>query len=288
MVDAPLRPALRLAFSPCPNDTFIFHAWVHGVIAGAPAAEAVLADIDELNAMALRGEPEVTKLSFAAFARVSDRYALLHSGGALGRGCGPLLVVRADAEVEVPEDVADAAIAIPGGLTTAALLLRLRLPGGRRFAVMRFDQIMPAVAEGRVAAGAIIHEGRFTYPGHGLRCLQDLGAWWETETGLPIPLGGIAVRRDLPRSVAAAVDAAVRASVEHALAHPEAASAYIREHAQEMDEQVCREHIALYVNEFSRDYGCEGRAAIEVLLRRAEELGLGVGGGSPLGLFWDE
>ncbi|NLG66966.1 MAG: 1,4-dihydroxy-6-naphthoate synthase [Actinobacteria bacterium] len=287
---------MKLAFSPCPNDTFIFHAWVNGLVPGAPAVEPVLADIDELNAMALRGEPEVTKLSFAALTRVRDRYALLHAGGALGRGCGPLLVVREEASVNRPEDLATTTIAIPGELTTAALLLRLRLPRAGDFAVMRFDQIMPAVAEGRVAAGAIIHEGRFTYPGYGLRCLQDLGEWWEVETRLPIPLGGIAVRRDLTERVAAAADAAVRRSVAHALAHPDAAAGYIRQHAQEMEAAVCREHIALYVNEFSLDYGSEGRMAIETLLQRAGELGIGTGGVAgarprsvaPSELFWDD
>lgn len=287
---------MKLAFSPCPNDTFIFHAWVNGLVPGAPAVEPVLADIDELNTMALRGEPEVTKLSFAALTRVRDRYALLHAGGALGRGCGPLLVVREEASVNRPEDLATTTIAIPGELTTAALLLRLRLPEAGDFAVMRFDQIMPAVAEGRVAAGVIIHEGRFTYPGYGLRCLQDLGEWWETETRLPIPLGGIVVRRDLPERVAAAADAAVRRSAAHALAHPDAAAGYIREHAQEMEAAVCREHIALYVNEFSLDYGSEGRMAIETLLQRAEELGIETGGVArarprsvaPSDLFWDD
>ncbi len=272
--------AIRLAFSPCPNDTFIFHAWVHGLVPGAPPVEAVLADIDELNAMALRGEPEVTKLSFAALTRVRERYALLHAGGALGRGCGPLLVVREQFCGQWPEDLDTATIAIPGELTTAALLLRLRLPEARHVVVMRFDEIMPAVADGQVDAGVIIHEGRFTYPRYGLRCLQDLGEWWECATGLPIPLGGIAVRRDLAGTTAASVDVAVRASVEHALTYPDEAADYIRENAQEMEEEVCREHIGLYVNHFSLDYGTEGRRAIEELLRRAE--------GDVSGLFWDE
>lgn len=289
---------MRLAFSPCPNDTFIFYAWVHGLIAGTPEMEVVLADIDELNAMALCGETDVTKLSFAALAHVFDRYALLHAGGALGRGCGPLLVVGKEALWSRPEELVAAAIAIPGELTTAALLLRLRLPEARHIVVLRFDEIMPAVAEGKVDAGVIIHEGRFTYSGYGLRCLEDLGEWWEVATGLPIPLGGIAIKRDMSKHLAAKVDAALRAGVEYVRRHPEAARAYVRAHAQEMDERVCQEHIALYVNEFSLDYGNEGRRAIEELFSRAESAGVMVATGATvgtmdtatlsLGLFWDE
>lgn len=279
---------MKVAFSPCPNDTFIFHAWVHGLIPGAPPVEPILADIDELNAMAVRGEPEVTKLSFAAFAHVRDCYALLHAGGALGRGCGPLLVVRAESTARRPEDLLGGAIAIPGDLTTAALLLRLRLTGVSELVVMRFDQIMPAVAGGAVAAGVIIHEGRFTYAGYGLRCLEDLGEWWESETGLPIPLGGIAVRRDVPRSMAAAAEVAMRASVEHALAHPGRTAAYVREHAQEMDDEVCREHIALYVNQFSLEYGAEGEAAIARLVEEVRTRGFGGTREGTCGVFWDD
>lgn len=295
--ERPRRP-LSLAFSPCPNDTFIFYAWVHGLVPEAPPVRPVLADIDRLNGMALGGETEVTKLSFGALAHVRDRYALLHAGGALGRGCGPLLVVREDSPARRAEDVVDGPLAVPGELTTAALLLRLRLPEAERVVVMPFDEIMGAVSGGWVQAGAIIHEGRFTYPGYGLRCLQDLGEWWEHSTGLPIPLGGIAVRRDLGLDGAAAVEKAVRSSVEFAWAHPESTVEYVRSNAQELDDGVCREHIALYVNEFSCDYGEEGRAAIEVLLTRAAGLGpggkvpaaanLGNAEGSRPALFWDE
>lgn len=285
------RP-LTLAFSPCPNDTFMFYAWVCGRLCGAPVVRTVLADIDELNAMAICGTTDITKLSFGAFLRVRDRYALLHAGGALGRGCGPLFVARKDSSATSPEDFRDAPIAIPGDLTTAALLLRLRLPGAEKLVVMRFDQIMPAVAEGLVGAGVIIHEGRFTYHSYGLRCLEDLGDWWEKKTGLPIPLGGIVLRRDLPQELAARVDAALKASIEYARAHADEALAYARRHAQEMEDSVLREHINLYVNDFSLDYGDEGRRAIEMLLNNAQECdGVRADGAQPgqvRELFWDD
>lgn len=313
---------LSLAISPCPNDTFIFHAWIAGLVPEAPDVETRLVDIDELNALALAGIPDVTKLSFAAFARVRERYALLHAGGALGRGCGPLVVVRSDsALLGGGRPLRGARVAIPGELTTAALLLRLylasgegggaagsgtedasssavtatkapgaRIGGAAQLEVLRFDEIMPAVASGEVDAGVIIHESRFTYPALGLAALVDLGEWWESTTGHAIPLGGIAVRRDLGSQVAAAADRAVRGSLLAARRSPEASADFIREHAQEMDEAVCRQHIDLYVNEYSLDYGGAGRAAIEELLERAGQAGddrAAGGGGEAPPLFWD-
>lgn len=313
---------LSLAISPCPNDTFIFHAWIAGLLPGAPDVETRLVDIDELNAWAVAGIPDVTKLSFAAFARVREGYALLHAGGALGRGCGPLVVARADSPLLAEgRPLRGARVAIPGELTTAALLVRLYLasgeggsaagsptedasssaaapttaPGARigdpaRLEVLRFDAIMPAVASGQVDAGVVIHESRFTYPALGLAAVVDLGKWWESATGHAIPLGGIAVRRDLGSEVAAAADRAVRGSLLAARRTPEASAAFIREHAQEMDEAVCRQHIDLYVNEYSLDYGRAGRAAIEELLGRAGQVGddgAAGGGGEALPLFWD-
>lgn len=279
---------IRLAYSPCPNDTFIFHAWVSGALPDAPQVREVLLDIDELNDLALEEGADVVKVSFHALGHLLDRYALLHSGGALGRGCGPLLVAREDNAVPAGR-LEDISVAIPGELTTAALLLRLLVPGRLRTVVMPFDQIMPAVAGGEVEAGVIIHESRFTYPEFGLSCLYDLGDWWEGTTGHPIPLGGVAVRRALGADPAVRVDAAVRSSVEAAWSEPEASRAYVDRHAQEMDPEVCREHIALYVNEFTIDYGEEGEEAIRFLLRRAEQAGI-IPGMSPhsSGLFWDE
>ncbi len=283
---------LTLAYSPCPNDTYIFHAWVHGLVPDAPPVREVLEDIDTLNAMALRGEPEVVKVSFHAFAHLRDRYALLHAGGALGRGCGPLVVVRPDSPLRLTNGsgparlLAGCRVAIPGTLTTAAMLLRLYAPDVGEQVIMPFDTILAAVEKREVDAGLIIHESRFTYQRHGLRRLVDLGEWWEGRTGFPIPLGGIAVRRDLGIEVAGRVDRTIRHSLELARDYPDASSAYIRRHAQEMDPDVCREHIALYVNDFSLDYGAEGEAAIRHLLSLAEEIGT-----SPpttgLPLFWD-
>ncbi|MHB0980604.1 MAG: 1,4-dihydroxy-6-naphthoate synthase [Thermoleophilia bacterium] len=284
---------LTLAYSPCPNDTYIFHAWVHGLVPDAPPVREVLEDIDTLNAMALRGEPDVVKVSFHAFAHLRDRYALLHSGGALGRGCGPLVVVRPDSPLRLTNGsgparlLAGRRVAIPGSLTTAALLLRLYAPNVGEQMVMPFDTILAAVERGEVDAGLIIHESRFTYQKHGLRRLVDLGEWWEGSTGFPIPLGGIAVRRDLGTSVAGRVDSAIRHSLGLARDDPDASSAYIQRHAQEMDPDVCREHIALYVNDFSLDYGVEGEAAIRRLLSLAEEAGTAAAQAKPP-LFWDD
>ena len=185
---------VTLGYSPCPNDTFVFCGLVHGHIAGAPECEEVLADIETLNEMALRGQLDATKISFHALAHLREEYCLLHSGGALGRGCGPLLVAR---EQLALEDLKHKRIAIPGRLTTAALLLRLFDPSIEQLAVMPFDQIVDATAQGVVDAGVIIHESRFTYAQHGLAAIIDLGQWWEESTGHPIPLGGILARRSL-------------------------------------------------------------------------------------------
>lgn len=286
---------LRLAYSPCPNDTFIFHAWVKGLVPGAPRAKERLEDIDRLNSLALADEADVIKLSFFAYAHVRDRYALLHSGAALGWGCGPLVVTRKDSLLRpalsvrrtaaLADELARVRVAIPGELTTAALLAGLLTGGLRRPVVMRFDRIMPAVAGGEVEAGVIIHEGRFTFAAYGLRRLIDLGEWWEATTGLPLPLGGIAVARGLPRPVQAKVENALRRSVEQALANPQAPMPYVLEHAQELDLPVCQAHIDLYVNDFTLDCGPQGEEAIERLLNTAYSLGLAPR--SELPLFWD-
>jgi 1,4-dihydroxy-6-naphthoate synthase len=302
--ERPLRERpLLLAYSPCPNDTFIFHAWVHGLVVGAPAVEERLEDIDTLNRLALGGEADVVKISMYAFARLRETYAMLRSGGAMGRGCGPLVVApkrsRLSAAPSVrrvtvlADELARARVAVPGEVTTAALLVELLTGGLARPVFMPFDQIMPAVATGEVDAGVIIHEGRFTYGAYGLRRLVDLGEWWEDSTGLPVPLGGIAVRRTLESGLKAQVERAVRASVEHARAHPEATGEYVREHSQEMDPLVCQQHIDLYVNEFTVDYGPEGEEAVRRLLEAAAGLQAGASPakGAPAacgGLFWDE
>jgi len=262
---------ISLGYSPCPNDTFIFYGLVHGKISGAPVFAAVLEDIATLNSLALRGELDTTKISFHALAHLRHRYCLLHAGGALGRGCGPLVVARQGLE---PGQLAGKKVAIPGKLTTAALLLRLFDPGIRELVILPFDQIMETVRQGVVDAGVIIHESRFTYPDYGLREVIDLGAWWEEESGHPIPLGGILARRDLGREQIEWIDRSLQASVEYALAQPEEVRTYVRAHAQEMDERVMQAHIDLYVNDYTLDYGRDGEAAIADLLGRAEAAGI--------------
>ncbi len=262
---------LSLGFSPCPNDTFIFHALVHGLIPGAPRVSARLEDVETLNQLARKAVLDLTKISYHAFGHLRHQYLLLRSGGALGRGCGPLLVTKPGVRLE---DLTGRPVAVPGELTTANLLLRLFAPQLDQTLAMPFDRIMPAIETGEVAAGVIIHESRFTYRRHGLVCLVDLGQWWEEETGCPIPLGGILARRDLPVDQVLAVEDAIRASVDAAFADPGRARAYIRAHAQELDDAVIDQHIALYVNDFSRDLGEEGEQAVRVLLQRAEQAGL--------------
>jgi 1,4-dihydroxy-6-naphthoate synthase len=262
---------LTLGYSPCPNDTFIFTAWTEGRLPQAPPVRERLEDIETLNRLAQRGELDVAKVSFSAFGHLRERYCLLHAGGALGRGCGPLVVAR---EAFPAAELAGKRIAIPGRLTTAALLLRLFAPEAGDLVQLPFHEIMGATRDGRVEAGVIIHESRFTYPRYGLRQVLDLGEWWEGQTGHPIPLGGIAIRRDLGPERIRAVDRALAASVAYAHAHPDAVWPAVRRHAQEMEDEVMRQHIDLYVNSFTSDYGPQGEAAIRYLLRTAEGLGL--------------
>jgi 1,4-dihydroxy-6-naphthoate synthase len=257
---------ISFGFSPCPNDTFAFDALVHGRTPAPFTAIPALHDIEELNALAREGRYELTKLSIGALAGVRDRYTLLRSGGALGHGCGPLVVARE------PVSLADAAlgrIAIPGRDTTAYLLLRLAAPELGEIVELRYDEILEAVASGAVNAGLIIHESRFTYAAHGLAEVADLGAWWERETGMPVPLAGICARADMDGELRAAVEDAIRRSVEHAFAHPADSLEYVRANSQELSDEVCRQHIDLYVNEFTRDLGADGMAAVDALLARA-------------------
>lgn len=259
---------MRIAYSPCPNDTFVFHAWAHRLIEGVPPLDVTFADIDVTNSATERGEYDIAKVSYAALPWLLDDYALLPAGGALGRGCGPLLLTRGDVD-----ELTGRTVAVPSERSTAYLLFRLwaadQAPA--RIDVVPFVEIMPAVRDGRYDAGLVIHEARFTYPGYGLAALVDLGAWWEADTGLPIPLGAILARRSLDT---AALARGARASVEYAWAHPDASAAYVAEHAAEMSPDVQRRHIDLYVNEFTRDLGEEGYAAAEALLTRAHQAGL--------------
>jgi 1,4-dihydroxy-6-naphthoate synthase len=267
-----MTPLLSLGYSPCPNDTFIFYALIHGRIAAEGLSfRERLEDVETLNALARQGALDLTKVSYHALGHLRRDYALLRSGGALGRGCGPLVVARSEAAMD---DLRSRRIAIPGLLTTANLLLQLHGSGFDNLVVLPFHRIMEAVVDGEVEAGVIIHESRFTYRDKGLVEILDLGAWWEEETGAPIPLGGILARRSLGAEVIARADRALRRSVEYALAHPGEARAYIKAHAQELSDTVIDSHIALYVNNFSVDLGDEGIRAVETLFARAEARGI--------------
>ena len=263
---------LSLGFSPCPNDTFIFHALVHGRVPcdGLRFCER-LEDVETLNRMALAGLLDVSKVSYHLLGRILKDYLLLRSGGALGRGCGPLLVAREPLD---PARLKGKRIALPGQFTTAALLLRLFDPSLSDLVYLPFEKIMGAVADGSVAAGVIIHESRFTFASHGLLQIIDLGQWWEGDTGHPIPLGGIAARRSLGRDTLLSLEDCLTRSVRHAFDHPGEARPYIRAHSQEMSDQVCDAHIGLYVNGFSLGLGDEGEAAVRLLLARATAAGI--------------
>jgi 1,4-dihydroxy-6-naphthoate synthase len=219
----------------------------------------------------MAGELDVSKVSFHLLGHVRDRYVLLRAGGALGRGCGPLVVSR---DLFLPAELSGKRIAVPGLYTTAALLLRLYDPSLPEPVILPFHRIMPAVVSGEVDAGVIIHESRFTFPSYGLRSLVDLGTWWEEVTGHPLPLGGIVVRRSLGAEVATCMEQAIRESVRYAFQHPEDSRPYVKGHAQEMEPSVLDAHIGLYVNRFSLDVGSEGEAAIRLLLRKGEEAGV--------------
>jgi 1,4-dihydroxy-6-naphthoate synthase len=270
------RGTFTLAYSPCPNDTYIFAALTNGLLPEAPAVSVELEDVEALNQAAREGRFELTKVSYGAIPYLLDRYRILRAGGALGRGCGPLLVARPDAAG--PPSLAslprNARIAIPGRLTTAYLLLRLALGFEPEIVELRFDRIVDAVARGEADAGLIIHESRFTYAQAGLASIVDLGDWWERTTNRPIPLGAILVRRDLSGADADRLNAAIRASLAFARSHEAAVAPYVREHAFEMDEDVMRAHIALYVNDYSDDVGEAGIAAVNELFARAAKAGL--------------
>jgi 1,4-dihydroxy-6-naphthoate synthase len=255
---------LDIAFSPCPNDTFIFHALIHQLIDVTPyGLMPFIADVEELNLRAFSETHAVTKISFGAYLKLKDRYILLDSGSALGFGCGPLLVAK-----EGCKSLEKACIAVPGRYTTAFLLLQLWHPGLTNFAFVRFDEILPGIAAGRFDAGLIIHEGRFVYPSYHCTQIVDLGQWWESQTGLPIPLGCIAIRQD-SLAYQSAMEDLIRESIEYARRNPSASHDFIKMHAQELDDEVIRLHIALYVNEFSFSLGEKGRQALITLEEKA-------------------
>ncbi|MFI6686164.1 1,4-dihydroxy-6-naphthoate synthase [Streptomyces sp. NPDC050485] len=284
---APTGPALKIAYSPCPNDTFVFDAWAHGRVPGAPALDVTFADIDITNGMAERGEFDVLKVSYAVLPWVLDEYALLPCGGALGRGCGPLVLTKEAGNggtslLERSRELGGLTgktIAVPSEKSTAYLLFRLwaadAVPGGvGEVVVMPFHEIMPAVRDGKVDAGLVIHEARFTYQQYGLHSLADMGEHWEQTTGLPIPLGAIIAKRSLGADTLRLLAESARTSVRLAWDDPEASRPYVLEHAQEMDPAVADRHIGLYVNEFTADLGEDGYAAVRGLLTRAAAEGL--------------
>lgn len=267
---------LTLAHSPCPNDTFVFHAWTEGLLPDAPEVRLTFADIDVTNGMAARGELDVLKISYAALPHVLENYALLPCGGALGHGCGPLVLSAGPA---VPAALTGARIAVPSVSSTAYLLFRLwaaeAVPDGvGEITVLPFHEIMPAVRDGRVDAGLVIHEARFTYDRYGLHRVADMGEEWEKRTGVPIPLGAIVARRSLGEPLLHRIAETVRASLRVARHDPTASRGHILEHAQEMEPDVVDQHIDLYVNEFTVDLGQDGLHAVRTLLDRSAELGL--------------
>lgn len=266
---------LSLGISPCPNDTFIFDAWINNKLEQTPPqVRCCLEDIATLNRMALKEELDVVKVSFFAYGMLRRKYTLLNAGGALGRGCGPLVVAKSKNILQEKQLSPDIRVAVPGEWTTANLLFSLYMPQITNKVFIKFEQIMPAVERGDVDAGVIIHEGRFTYERYGLAVVEDLGTWWENNTAKPVPLGAIIAKKSLDDESISTIESTIRKSLQFALADPGSSLEFIKKHAGEPDTEVIRRHIELYVNEFSLDYGSEGIDAIDCLMNRAEEKGL--------------
>ena len=269
---------LSLGYSPCPNDCFIFYALAHEKLEPDKVEpskvvpkinwEIRLEDVEALNQLAKRVTLDVSKISYHAYTHLMNDYVMLPAGGALGKGVGPLIVTK-----EKLESLSNKRVAIPGGLTTANLLLKLSQPDDINIVTLRYDQIMPAVAKGEVDAGLIIHESRFTYKEHGLLKFLDVGEWWESTTGHLLPLGGIIAKRSLGKETLQRINAAIKESLEYAYKYPEQTKNYVAKYAQEMSEEVRQKHIDLYVNEYSLDVGKAGKAAVTELFKRAEERG---------------
>ena len=256
---------LTLGFSPCPNDTFIFDALVNKKIdTEGLEFEAMLEDVETLNQWALEGKLDITKLSFPAFFQSLDKYMLLNAGSALGKGVGPLLITDTDQEL-TEQEINQASVALPGENTTANLLFSFAYPEAKDKRYMIFSAIEDALLNKETDLGVIIHENRFTYQQKGLHKVKDLGEYWEERMKLPVPLGGIAINQSEKRSVALKVNGLIRKSLEFSYTNYPAISDYVKQHSQEMSEDVMRQHIDLYVNNYSLDLGDEGRLAIENL-----------------------
>ena len=261
---------ISLGFSPCPNDTFIFDALVnHKIDTEGIDFEIFMEDVETLNQKSFRGELDVTKLSFHSLGYVRELYELCHSGSALGQGVGPLIISKKELS---KNDILKGPIAIPGKYTTAHFLLKMAFPEVENKIEMVFSEIEDAVLEEKVIAGLIIHENRFTYASKGLKKYMDLGEFWENKTGLPIPLGGIAIRRKLPSELKFKINEWIRKSVEFAFQNPGSGLDYIRNHSQEMEEDVIQKHIDLYVNQFSIDLGTKGVEAVQKMFQIADRL----------------
>ena len=262
---------LRIAYSPCPNDTFMFHGLVSGLVKlPGPELSVHLHDVEQLNRMALEGAYDVTKVSSYTYLKIRDAYEMLGSGAAMGFGCGPLVVTRSDRR---DLDPAQCRFAVPGELTTGYLLLKLWCPHVGKCQFVRYDEVMPMVADGVVDGGVVIHEGRFVYKQAGLRLVQDLGAWWEGRTRLPVPLGCVVAKKNLGRHRIAGIDNALKQSIQAALANPEASRSYVRLHARELDDAVISEHVRTFVNEYSIEQGEAGWSAMDMLEKLAAEAG---------------
>ncbi len=265
---------ITLGFSPCPNDCFIFDAIVNKRIdLEGLEFDIKMEDVESLNRWAIAGKLDSTKLSFHAYSYLTEMYQLMNAGSALGFNCGPLLISKKDFSIE---DVKSnkLKIAIPGKLTTAHFLFSIAFPNATNKTEMVFSEIENAVLSGEYDAGLIIHENRFTYEQKGLKKIIDLGEFWESLIHAPIPLGGIVIKRDLPLDIKQKVDRIIRKSVEYAFAHPADSKPFIKEHAQEMDEAVMQKHIDLYVNQYSIDLGVLGKKAVDLLMKKAKEMGV--------------
>lgn len=265
---------LTLGFSPCPNDTFIFDALVNKRIdTEGLEFDVQLVDVETLNTKAFKAELDITKLSYHAFAYMTADYQLMHSGSALGKNCGPILIANTEIR-NLKSAIRNLKIAIPGKYTTANFLLGIAFPDANNKTELVFSEIENAVLSGKADAGLIIHENRFTYQSKGLKKLIDLGEFWETKTGLPIPLGGIAIRKSLPSEVKLKVEKLIRKSIEYAFANPEASKEYVRCHSQEMEPGVIQSHINLYVNNYSVNLGEEGEKAVNKMYSIAKQNGI--------------
>lgn len=275
---------LTIGFSPCPNDTFIFDALVNKKIdTKGIDFEYVLEDVETLNRWAAEEKLDITKLSYSAFLHIAQKYALLHSGSALGKGVGPLLIANTALDMG---RISEYKIAIPGINTTANLLLSLAFPQAKHKTEVIFSDIEAKVKDGTYDAGLIIHESRFTYQQRGLTKLIDLGDWWENTMQAAIPLGGIVMRRSFDRELCATVDGLLKESLQYSWSHYPQLAPFVTEHAQEMEESVMRKHIDLYVNEYSTDLADEGRKAVMTLFEQAKRSGLVDAQSLPSSIFY--